>query len=377
MSVSSVIPVQTRDERLKSTNPDDFGDVTQRDIAWSLSPIARLQGLLSAELSGGHGNYSVSATGPVSTSWASMSDPVVGRAGAPEDRPGARAWNATQDAFVISIGADDVSTVSLSREVHDSQPVSAHIVIDVAPFAKTTIVLNNTGDANILENVEIVAGESSSISVVSLQEWSATAQHVATHFIRAEKAAEVKHVVVTLGGDVVRLNTQAHLVGSGSNVELLGLYFADSHQHLEHQVFVNHVADHTTSRVTYKGALQGEGARSVWIGDVLIGSDAVGTDSYEQNRNLILSEGARADSIPNLEIKTGDIAGAGHASATGRFDDDQLFYLKARGIPEAEARQLVVRGFLNEVVQRIGIAEVEARVEVALDNELEVVNVHG
>ena len=112
--------------------------------------------------------------------------------------------------------------------------------------------------------------------------------------------------------------------------------------------------------MTYKGALQGAGARSVWIGDVLIGNAATGTDSYEQNRNLVLTDGTRADSVPNLEIETGDIAGAGHASATGRFDDEQLFYLQARGIREDEARRLVVRGFLTEIVQKIGSPELEA-----------------
>jgi Fe-S cluster assembly protein SufD len=105
--------------------------------------------------------------------------------------------------------------------------------------------------------------------------------------------------------------------------------------------------------VTYKGALHGKGARTVWVGDVLIGANAVGTDSYEQNRNLVLSNGTRADSIPNLEIKTGDIAGAGHASATGRFDDEQLFYLQSRGIEELDARRLVVMGFLVDVISKI------------------------
>ena len=111
------------------------------------------------------------------------------------------------------------------------------------------------------------------------------------------------------------------------------------------------------SRVTYKGALQGEGAHTVWVGDVLIRADAEGTDTYELNRNLVLTDGARADSVPNLEIETGEIAGAGHASATGRFDDEQLFYLQARGIPEDEARRLVVRGFFAELVQQIGVPD--------------------
>jgi Fe-S cluster assembly protein SufD len=138
---------------------------------------------------------------------------------------------------------------------------------------------------------------------------------------------------------------------------------------------VFHDAPQTKSRVTYKGALQGKGARTVWIGDVLIGSKGTGTDSYEQNRNLVLSEGTRADSIPNLEIETGDIAGAGHASATGRFDDEQLFYLQARGINEEEARKLVVRGFLNEIVQQLHVPSLEADIHAALDIELEDVHI--
>ena len=188
-----------------------------------------------------------------------------------------------------------------------------------------------------------------------------------------EKDASVTHVVVTLSGEVVRVNPQTQLIGTGSEVNMLGLYFADAGEHLEQQVYVHHVGPQTKSRVNYKGALQGQGARTVWIGDVLIGQEAVATDSYEQNRNLILTDGTRADSIPNLEIKTGDIAGAGHASATGRFDDEQLFYLQARGISEEQARQLVVRGFLNEIVQQIDVPAVAERIQRALDAELEAI----
>jgi Fe-S cluster assembly protein SufD len=170
----------------------------------------------------------------------------------------------------------------------------------------------------------------------------------------------------------VRINPSTHLSSEGGDVELYGVYFADTGQHLEQQVFVNHDAPNTRSRVSYKGALQGAGAHTVWIGDVLIRPTAAGTDSYEQNRNLLLTDGARADSIPNLEIETGDIAGAGHASASGRFDDEQLFYLQARGIREDEARRLVVRGFLSEIVQKIGLPELEERLQVAIEAELTV-----
>ena len=151
---------------------------------------------------------------------------------------------------------------------------------------------------------------------------------------------------------------------------MYGLYFADAGQHLEQRVYLHHQAANTKGRVNYKGALQGTGARTVWVGDVLIGREASGTDSYEQNRNLVLSEGTRADSIPNLEIETGDILGAGHASATGRFDDEQLFYLQARGISEAEARRLVVIGFLAEIVQKIGDPALEEYLQGRIESEL-------
>ena len=122
--------------------------------------------------------------------------------------------------------------------------------------------------------------------------------------------------------------------------------------------------------MTYWGALQGDGAHTVWVGDVLIRASALGTDTYELNRNLVLSEGARADSVPNLEIETGRIEGAGHASATGRFDDEQLFYLQSRGIPEALARRLVVVGFFAEVLERIGVPAVTERLLARVEEEL-------
>ena len=219
--------------------------------------------------------------------------------------------------------------------------------------------------------VNVFVGEGASLTVVSLQEWDDDAVHLASHFARLGRDSFLKHIVVSLGGKVVRVNPSTHLAEQGSDVEALGLYFSDAGQHLEQQVFVHHDAPHTRSRVTYKGALQGEGARSVWIGDVLIGNAAVGTDSYEQNHNLVLTDGTRADSVPNLEIETGDIEGAVHASATGRFDDEQLFYLMARGIREDEARRLVVRGFLTEIVQKIGSPELEERLTAALEAELQ------
>jgi len=134
---------------------------------------------------------------------------------------------------------------------------------------------------------------------------------------------------------------------------------------------VDHAVPHAKSRVNYKGALAGRDAHTVWIGDVLIRAVAEGTDTYELNRNLLLTDGARADSVPNLEIETGEIVGAGHASTTGRFDDEQLFYLMSRGITLEDARRLVVRGFFNEIISEIHNEEVQERLMNRIDGELE------
>jgi Fe-S cluster assembly protein SufD len=250
------------------------------------------------------------------------------------------------------------------------RPRAAHTIVDVAPFGNAVVVLDHTGDARLTENVEILVGDGARLTLVTLQDWDDAALHLASHFGSVGRDARLKHVVVSLGGDVVRINPSITLAGSGADGELLGLYFADAGQHLEQQVFLFHEADHTRGRVTYKGALQGKDAHTVWIGDVLIGRHADGTDSYEQNRNLVLTDGTRADSVPNLEIETGNIAGAGHASATGRFDDEQLFYLQARGIDEETARRLVVRGFLADIVQQIGVPALEARLHTRVEEEL-------
>jgi Fe-S cluster assembly protein SufD len=182
--------------------------------------------------------------------------------------------------------------------------------------------------------------------------------------------AKLHHVAVTLGGKVVRISVNIRYSGPGGDAELLGVYFPEAGQHHEHRLFVDHEAIKCKSNVVYKGALAGDKARSVWIGDVLIRAAAEGTNTFELNRNLVLTDGARADSVPNLEIETGEIEGAGHASATGRFDDEQLFYLQARGIPEDEARRLVVSGFFNDIIGKIGVAEVSEHLHDVIEQKL-------
>lgn len=366
-----VIPVQTRSERFTSTNVADFPAVTGREVNWKYTPVREISHLLDGELDGSRYAFTASETAGVAVAWAGRDDKRVGTAGSPEDRASANAWTQFGETLVISVSGEEQKTFRLERDALGTAPRAAHTVIEAAPFSRGLVILDNAGAANLTENVEIVLGDEAHLTVVTVQQWDDEAIHLAAHFAEFGRNSVLKHIAITLGGRIVRVNPSAHLGAVGADVEAYGAYFADAHQHLEQQVYVDHDAANTRSRVTYKGALQGAGAHTVWIGDVLIRQSGTATDSYEQNRNLVLTEGTRADSVPNLEIETGDISGAGHASATGRFDDEQLFYLQARGITEEEARRLVVRGFLTEVVQKIGDAELEARISAAIEAELE------
>lgn len=364
------VPVQTRSARFTSTDVSDFEAVTGREANWKYTPIAKIEGLLNGELDGARTPLTVTEVAGVSSEWIARDDARIGRAGKPEERGAAAAWSAFGEAHLVTVSAEEQVTVVVDRSELGTAARAAHTVIEAKPNSRGLVILENTGDAQLSENVEIVVGEGAELTVVSVQQWADEAQHLSSHYATVGRDGSLKHIVVSLGGALVRLNPSIHLDHEGANGEALGAYFADAGQHLEHQVYMDHDAPHTRSRVNYKGALQGEGAHTVWIGDVLIRNSATGTDSYEQNRNLVLSEGTRADSIPNLEIETGDIAGAGHASATGRFDDEHLFYLRSRGISEEEARKLVVHGFLLEVIQQIDDAETQERLRDAVEAEL-------
>jgi len=365
----ATVPVQTRSERFSSTNAADFPDVVGTEVDWKLTPVALVRDLIDGELDGAAYKYLSTESDGGSTDWVPAGDARIGTAGAPEDKASANAWGSIEHALAITI-TGDAARVTVRRGDFGSAPRAAHTVITAKPNTSGIVVIESSGPASLVENVEIVVEDGARLTVVSVQEWDDEGRHLASHFAQVGRDAYLRHIVVSMSGKVVRVNPSAHLSGEGADGELYGLYFADAGEHLEQRVYLHHQAANTRGRVTYKGALQGKGARTVWVGDVLIGRDAAGTDSYEQNRNLVLTEGTRADSIPNLEIETGDIQGAGHASATGRFDDEQLFYLQARGISEEEARRLVVLGFLSEIIQKIGDAELEEHLHAAVEAEL-------
>ena len=252
----------------------------------------------------------------------------------------------------------------------NATPAAQHVAVVAEAGSHATVVLDHVGTAVLSQNVEIDVKDGAELTFVSMQRWEDSAVHASDQQARIGRDAHLKHIAVSFGGDVVRVTPSARFTAPGGEAEMFGLYFADAGQHLEHRLFVDHAAEKCTSNVLYKGALQGEDAHTVWIGDVLIRKDAGGTDSYEANKNLVLTDGARADSVPNLEIETGAIEGAGHSSTTGRFDDEHLFYLMARGIDEKAARRLVVRGFLNEIIQKIGVSSLEEQLNEAIEAEL-------
>jgi Fe-S cluster assembly protein SufD len=365
------VPVQTRSGRPKSFKHSDFAPVTGVEADWKLTPVKLIKPLLDDVLNGGQYPYSADAPDGISLDWIARDDKRIASAGAPEERASANAWSHFEQALAITVTSEEHVTLRLVRTDLGSSARGAHTVITARPHSNSTIIVESSGDALLSENIEVVVEEGATLNFVSVHDWNDEAIHLASHFVQVGRDAHLKHTIVSLGGKVVRVNPSVHLSGEGADGELNGLYFADKGQHLEQRVYLHHQAPHTRGRVNYKGALQGDGARTVWVGDVLIGREGSGTDSYEQNRNLVLTEGTRADSIPNLEIETGDIQGAGHASATGRFDDEQLFYLQARGISEVEARRLVVIGFLAEIVQKVGNVELEARLTSAIESELE------
>lgn len=368
------VPVQTRSERPTSFDPADFGMPTGREVNWKYTPIAKIDAALKAEEYHEDAlEYELANHDDAQISSLTAEAAPRGSFFVPEDIAAAKAWQNSREALHVKVPANAELEKPITVEITGKgvdQPGAAHIVIEAEPNSHGTVVLHHTGSASYLQNVEIIVRDGADLTVVTVQRWSDDSVHLASHQARVDKDAKLTHFVVSLGGGVVRVNPSLELNGTGSEGNMFGLYFADAGQHLESQVYLHHKGQKTVGDVLYKGALQGEGAHTVWVGDVLIGPDAEGTDSYEANRNLMLTENTRADSVPNLEIETGAIEGAGHASATGRFDDEQLFYLQARGIPEEEARRLVVFGFLGEIVQRLELPELEAELNAAIEAEL-------
>lgn len=373
-------PAINKGEVFTSFDVNAFEIPSGKDEAWRFTPLRRLRGLHNGTATAdGQAGVEVTDAPGVTVETVGRDDARLGAGGTPADRVAAQAYSGFEQATIVSVGREtEVADPVVVRITGPGAGKTAygHLQVRLAEFAVVTVVIDQRGSGTYAENVEFVLGDSAKLTVVAVQDWADDVVHATAHHANLGRDAVLRHTAVTLGGDLVRLTGTVRYAGPGGDAELLGLYFADAGQHFEQRLLVDHAVPHCKSNVLYKGALQGDpgsrkgDARTVWVGDVLIRAAAEGTDTFEINRNLVLTDGARADSVPNLEIETGEIVGAGHASATGRFDDEQLFYLRARGIPEDAARRLVVRGFFHEIIQKIGVPEVAERLEAAIEAEL-------
>ncbi|WP_197320060.1 Fe-S cluster assembly protein SufD [Saccharomonospora sp. NB11] len=376
-AAEAVVPAASRGERFTSYDVEAFEVPGGREENWRFTPMKRLRGLHDGSAPAtGTVTLEAEAAPEVTVETVSRDDSRLGEAGVPSDRVAAQAYSSFEKATLITVPKETkASGRTLVRLTGPGEGKTAygHVQVRAERFAEAAIVLDHVGSGTYADNIEFVIGDGANLTVVSVQDWADDAVHVSEQHLKLGRDATLKHIVVTLGGDLVRVSPTATFSGPGGSVEMLGLNFADAGQHQEHRLFVDHAVPHCKSNVLYKGALQGDDAHSVWIGDVLIRAAAEGTETFELNRNLVLTQGARADSVPNLEIETGEIEGAGHASATGRFDDEQLFYLQSRGIAEEQARRLVVRGFFHEILMKIDIPEVRERLEAAIEEELKAI----
>lgn len=366
----NLVPATDHAPSLFSLVASDFQVPSGREEEWRFTPLKRLQGLHSESAPAGS-TWNVNV---VLQSGATF-DAHVAKDSARHgftDRVAASAWENTSDVAVLTIDKNaDIAEPIVVAYAGDGSTNYGQLDIVAQQFARATVVIDHTGNATLNANVDIRVADGAQLTVVSLQDWDDKAVHTSHHRITVGRDARVKHVVVTLGGNLVRILPSVEYTAPGGDAELIGLYFAGANQHAEHRLFVDHSIENCRSNVTYKGALNGEDAHTVWVGDVLIRAKALGTETYEINRNLVLGKGGRADSVPNLEIETGEIVGAGHASTTGRFDDEQLFYLMSRGISEEEARNLVLRGFFDDVLNQINVHSIDDRVRARIEERLD------
>ncbi|MDK4247396.1 Fe-S cluster assembly protein SufD [Corynebacterium accolens] len=368
----------TKGDVFTSTNVEDFPVPHGRDEVWRFVSLRKLRGLHNGKFAQAVAqDVKVSEHPGVSAETVDRDDERLGRVGKPSDRVAAQAWTSMPEGQVVTVDpevqVEDPITITYTGKGEDVTSFGA-TSIEVGHHAEATVVLKYVGSGTHADNVEFILGDGAHLTVIVDVDWENDAVHLSNQVAQVGRDAVLRHNSAIFGGEVVRIVPRVNFTAPGGDAELLGVYFADSGQYFENRMLVDHSVPNCRSNVLYKGALQGEKkneARTCWVGDVLIRSNAQGTDTYETNNNLILTDGARADAIPNLEIETGEITGAGHAATVGRFDDIELFYLMSRGIPEAEARRLIIRGFFNEVIHRIPVQSLSEELENRISEELE------
>lgn len=357
-------------ERFTSRDWTQFPEPQGKDETWRFTPLAKVRALVGPFTPVQLILDDVSI--PESATWSIVSSKhsSVGRVLAPTDRASALAWENESSAAVIEIEKDQTLQDPVIVTYRGRPGLTcSHTVVRAAAGSQATVIVEYLGSSTLSENIEIIVEDGAQLTFVTVHNWTDDSIHLATHTCSLGERSTLKHVVVDLGGSLLRTTPSVRLNGPHSSVEMLGVGVAGANQHIEARLYVDHAAPECISNVLYKNVLLSP-APTVWIGDVRIRPEATQTSTYEMNRNLLLRTGARADSVPNLEIETGDVTEAGHASATGRFDDEQLFYLESRGIAREQAQQLVVRGFLADVTSRIDLQPVREHIMNAVDSRL-------
>ncbi len=276
----------------------------------------------------------------------------------------------------LRVPRDTKVTLPLQTMVYldaDGAAVFPHSLIVAEPGAEVTFIERFASpalDRALSDAVtEIVVGDGAHVRYASIQEWGHGVTHLGIQRAEVGRDAEVRMLSLGFGADLARSETEVILGQPGGFSEQLGVFFADGEQHFDHRSLQDHVAANCTSDLLYKGALR-DHSRAVYSGWVNVRPDAQKTEAMQTCRNVVLSEHAKADAIPNLEIEANDVR-CGHAASVGPVDEDAVFYLETRGIERAEAERLIVTGFFQEVLDRVGIDEVREGAEAAIAAELE------
>ncbi|MGH7458905.1 MAG: Fe-S cluster assembly protein SufD [Longimicrobiaceae bacterium] len=236
------------------------------------------------------------------------------------------------------------------------------------PLVEETVSADFGEQAASVGAVEVFAGEGAQVNHVAVQRWGRGVVQLSSDRFTAGRDAKITALNLALGSDLSRSDVRCRLEAPGAHADLLGLYLAEDTQHVDFQTLQDHVAPHASSNLLFKGALRDTG-RSVFRGMIRVHKGAQRTDAYQTNRNLILSDGARADSLPNLEIEADDVR-CSHAATVGQLDQEEIFYLRSRGIPEREAVRLVVFGFFGEVLDRLGLDGVRGELVRTIEEKL-------
>ncbi len=368
MRAPTVAPATDLAPRVFSREVSDFGVPNGREEEWRFAPVRKLAAFFEPA---DWGTVGLSGKHEACVEFVPITDPRLSQSWMPTDRPSAIARARATHAVLITIAKEAIHTSPILVNLANSGSSNyLHVEVHAGAFSKAQVVLMHDTSSDVSGSMLAIVGDQADLTMLSVIDAEAAVTQHLHWFTEVGRDANFLGLSITLGGGVIRFVPTVTYSAPGGKAQMLGAFLLTGDQFQEHRILVDHTQPHCTSNVIYKGALSGEGAHSVWIGDVLVRREAVGIETYELNRNLLLTDGPRADSVPNLELETGDVVGAGHASATGRFDDEQLFYLQSRGIPEPIARQLVVRGFFVDVLNKIDDAELSSSLMRRIESKL-------